>query len=157
MDRGRTVTGDRGVSPVVSYVMTLGVTVILVGGLIIGAGSFVEGERQRTAESELQVLGQQTSANLAAADRLYRTEGASGVAVRRTLPRDVVGSGYRIEVRHDDDGPTVPYLELTAFNVDVSVTVGVTNQTAVANSTVGGGELVFTFDDDVDKLVIRDA
>ena len=143
--------GDRGVSPVVAYVLTLGISSLLIAGLVIAAGGYVETQREATSRSELRVLGQQVSADIAAADRLTRTEGATEVSISRTLPERVVGSQYSLSVRTDPNGP---YLELTTVRPDVTVEVGVATETAVGETRIGGGEMVVEYDGSVDELVV---
>ena len=140
MERGR-VTGERGVSPVLGYVLTLGISTLLVSGLLIAATGFVDTQRERTTESELQVIGQQVSADVAAADRLHRTDGATDVVIRRELPDSVVGSQYTVFVRSDNEGPTDTYLRLRTVRPEVTVEVGIASETTAADSAVGGGEI----------------
>jgi hypothetical protein len=145
---------DRGVSPVFAYVLTLGISSLLVAGLVIAAGGYVETQREATSRSELRVLGQQVSADIAAADRLTRTEGATEVSISRTLPERVVGSQYSLSVRTGSDDPTDPYLELTTVRPDVTVEVGVATETAVGETRIGGGEMVVEYDGSADELVV---
>ena len=140
------MTGERAVSPVVGYVLTLGISTLLVSGLLIAATGFVDTQREQTTESELQVIGQQVSADIAAADRLHRTDGATDVVIRRELPDSVVGSQYTVFVRSDNEGPTDAYLRLTTARPNVTVEVGVANETNVADSAVGGGEIEISYD-----------
>ena len=146
---------DRGLSPVVGYILTFGVTAILVGGLLIAAGTFVDDHRHNTAEAELQVLGQQLSADIAAADRLTRTDGTAETNVHRSLPNRVVGAHYTITIREDGDGPTNPYLELEAPDLDIAVTVGLTSVGEVEPVSIDSGDIVVEYRDE--KLVIRNA
>lgn len=152
----RSLADERAVSPVFGYVLTLSVATLLVGGLLISAGGFVDDQRRNTAESELRVVGQQVSADISAADRLARTDGAEDISVGRTLPQAVVGSPYTIEVVDDGEGPTSPYLRLSASRPEVSVMVGIANRTDVAvGSSAGGGEIVVEVDDlDSDPVVV---
>lgn len=144
---------DRAVSPVFGYVLTLSVATLLVGGLLISAGGFVEDQRRNTAESELRVIGQQISSDIAAADRLVRTPGAEEIAVGRTIPSAVVGSPYVIEVV-DGGGPTSPYLELTTHRPDVTVTVGLASKTPIeVGASADGGRIDVVYDGS--KLVIE--
>jgi len=135
------MTGERAVSPVVGYVLTLGISTLLVSGLLIAASGFVDTQREQTTESELQVIGQQVSADIAAADRLHRTDGATDVVIERDLPDSVVGSEYTVFVRSDNDGPTDVYLRLRTVRPEVTAEVGVTNETNVAESAAGGGKI----------------
>lgn len=129
---------DRSVSPVFGYVLTLAVATLLVGGLLISAGGFIDDQRRNTAESELRVIGQQLSADIAAADRLNRTAGAENITVGRTIPRTVVGSQYTIEVV-DGGGPTSPYLELSTNRPEVTVVVGIASKSTVEVGTAAHG------------------
>jgi hypothetical protein len=142
---------DRGVSPVVAYVLTLGISSLLIAGLVIAAGGYVETQREATSRSELRVLGQQVSADIAAADRLTRTEGATEISISRSLPERVVGSQYSLSVRTGSNGP---YLELTTVRPDVTVEVGVATETDVRETTISGGAMVVEYDGSADELVV---
>lgn len=157
MGRAVIVTDLRGVSPVFAYVLTLGITTLLIAGLLIAASGYVEGQREAVGENELKVVGQQISADIAATDRLSRTEGASNASVERDVPRTVVGSTYTVHVRTDGDGPTNPYLELTMSDPDVSVHVGLTLAPGsdLVESSVGGGTIVVVYDDTTGELEVR--
>lgn len=146
---------SRGVSPVFSYVLTLGITTLLIAGLLVAAGGYVDTQRELTVENELSVIGHQVSADIAAADRLHRTEGAEEVTVTRTIPQRVVGSSYRIHLKEDGEGPTEYYLELVSTRPEASVTVGipVAPETTLAESSVDGGTVVVELDNG--DLVIR--
>ena len=132
---------ERGVSPVLAYTLTIGIGTLLVAGLVVAAGGYVENQRELTTERELEVIGQQVSADIAAADRLARTDGAE-VEVTRTLQSRSVGAQYTIEVVDDAPGPTEPYLRLSTSSPDVTVEVGVVSVTPVGERRVGGGDIV---------------
>ena len=145
----------RAVSPLAAYTLTLGVTALLIGGLFIAAGGFVSDQREVTAENELEVLGQQVSADIAAADRLNRTSDTENVEISRSLPTSVVGANYRISVIADGEGPTEPYLELVADELDVRVTVGLAVESSMAETTADGGDIVVEYDTTEGELVMR--
>lgn len=149
-------TDSRGVSPVLGYVLTLSIATLLVGGLLVASSGFVTDQREQTAEGQLQVIGQQVSGTIAAADRLNRTDGASEVAVGQSLPQQVVGSAYGMSVVHDGDGPTRPYLELQATELDVTVTVGIAVESDV-NGSAGGGPISVEYDSTQGELVLQNA
>lgn len=155
--RAKLEMGDtRAVSPVFAYVLTLGIAAILITGLVVAAGTYVEDQRERTAQSELQVLGQQLSSDIATADRLNRTDGTSEVRISRTLPNTVVGSQYRVDVRDDGEGPTDTYLRLTATDIEVTVTVGLTTESDVVGSA-DGSTVVVEYDKTNEQLVVQNA
>lgn len=143
-------------SPVFAYVLTLGITTLLIAGLLIAASGYVEGQRESVAENELEVLGQQLSADIAATDRLARTDGANETWVRRDVPREVVGSTYTVHIRKDG-GPTEYYLELTSADLDISIVVGIATQTDLELTSVGGGTIVVEYDESANKIVVSNA
>lgn len=147
---------DRAVSPVFAYTLTLGVTALLITGLIMAAGGYVDTQRERTIENQLQVIGQQVSADVAAADRLARTGGTQDVIVARSLPGSVVGSTYTVQVRQDGPPPTEYYLVLESTDHDVRVTVGIATVTTVEASSFGGGDIEIVYNAD-GNLEVRDA
>jgi hypothetical protein len=140
------MTAGRGVSAVFGYVLTLGISTLLVSGLIIAAGGFVDNQRELTSRSELRVIGQQVSGDIAAADRLVRSGGSTRTEITRQIPERAVGSQYTVAVRTDGGGPTPAYLELRTVRPEVTVEVGIANETVVAGSEVGGGEIVVRYD-----------
>lgn len=143
----RATEDTRAVSTVFGYVLTLSVATILVGGLLVSAGTFVDDQREYTAESELRVIGQQVSADISAADRLARTDGAEETTVGRTLPGGVVGTSYSIEVVDDGNGPTSPYLQLSTTRPEVTVEVGIASKTPVrVGASAGGGQIAVRYD-----------
>jgi hypothetical protein len=148
---------DRGVSPVFGYALTLSISTLLIAGLLMAASGYVDTQRERTSENELTVVGQQVSADIAAADRLNRTDGADpdSLSITRSVPNRIVGSSYRIHLRTDGNGPTEPYLELRTTNPEVTVTVGVAvaPSTTVAESSVDGGRISVEIENG--DLVIR--
>lgn len=152
-DVARFFASSRGVSPVFAYALTLGIGTILVAGLVIAATGYVDSQRELTAQSELQVFGQQVSADLAAADRLSRIPAEGETEITRDLPTRAVGSQYSIHLRNDGAGPTNPYLELTMQEPDVEVQVGVAIESDVTEATVSGGTIIISADDG--QLVMR--
>ena len=143
--RGRGTVGnadrDRATATALSYVLTLGITALLISGLLIAAGNTVEQQREDTTREALEVVGQQLTARLMAADRLVGANGTD-VVVRGSYPDSVAGSTYSIAVR---SGPP-PTVALNATVTGVSVTVTAATTTPVADASLSGGdvEIVYT-------------
>jgi len=136
----------RGVSTAIGYVLTLSVATLLVGGLLVGLGGYVEDQREGTARDELRVIGQQVASDLSSADRLARVGSPEEVRVSRQLPDSVTGTTYRIEVA-DGATPDDPVtIELRTTDPDLTVDLAVRIETEVVDSTVGGGDLVVRLD-----------
>lgn len=144
---------DRAASPVIGYVLVLAVTATLVAGIITAGVGFVDDQRERGARSQMEVLGQQLAADLSAADRLVRTVDTSNtVSFERRFPQQVVGTPYRIEL----SSGTPPALELSTSDPDVTVTIDLTIDTAVDDSTASGGTVRVVFDTGSNALEVRD-
>ncbi|MFC7098600.1 DUF7266 family protein [Halobaculum marinum] len=132
---------DRATSTALSYVLTLGITALLISGLLIAAGGTVDSQRTATTQEALEVVGQQLSSRLMAADRLV-VAGGDEVVVRGTYPDAVSGTRYTVTITPGD--PVT--IELAASSVDVTVTVAAATNTTVAPASVSGGdvEIVYT-------------
>lgn len=127
---------DRGVSTAVNYVLTLGITTILVSGLLLAAGGAVDDRRESTTRTTLEVVGQRLAANLMSADRLADTPDARTVSLGVDLPARVAGSGYTVRVNGSSST-----LVLEADTVDATRRVAFVTSTPVASTTVRGGPL----------------
>lgn len=133
---------DRAVNTTVGYVLTLGISSLLIVGLLVTAGGFVEDQRQRTVRQELSVVGQQVASDLSGADRLVRV-GGSEVTVRSSLPGEVTGINYRVEVEPDPSGPTT--LRLSTSEPRVIVEVAVRMEMDVAATAFDGDDVEITW------------
>lgn len=129
---------DRGVSITAGYAIALGITGLLVAGLLVAGGTFVRSERDAVAADEFRSIGAALASEIEAADRLARSTAPGGaVAVRASLPRSAGGSGYAIRVNESGGAGEI---ELTSGSTSVAVTF--TTETPVRNATVRGGPVV---------------
>jgi FlaG/FlaF family flagellin (archaellin) len=149
---------ERAVSTVVGYTLGVGITVILISGLLISMGTLVEDQREQTVRSELKVVGQKLAASVTAVDRLVTAgtvDGASLQAVNLTHhpPETVAGLTYTITL-HDD--PSGPALELKTRNPDITATVTMATTTPVSTSSVGSGTVRIEYNGTSSTLEIQD-
>lgn len=143
---------DRGVSSAFGYVLTLAIATLLVSGLLVAGGDFVDDSRNNVVRQELEVIGQHTAANIEMADRLVVAgDNTSTVTLNQTFSQRVTGLTYQIELVEEED----PYLRLNATGQDISVLVNVDNTTAVGESYADGGEVAVVYDESEDELVIQ--
>jgi len=146
---------DRAVSPVLNYTLILGISAILVVGLLTAGGNFVEGQRNSVVDSELEVIGERLAADIATADRLVRAgNGSATVNVTAQLPNDVSGQSYTAALVTSNGNTSVA---LTSPSLDRRVTAHVANTTAVAPASVTGGTVEIYYDPNPGRLVVRDA
>lgn len=136
---------DRAVSSTLNYVLSLAIAALLVTGLLIASGGFVENRQEQVIRSELRVVGQQVAADIARADRLVTASddpSTAAVAVDQQFPSQITGTTYRLTLLEQED----PELVLTSTSPEVEVIVDVQNQTSVSESSVDGGTVVVAYD-----------
>jgi hypothetical protein len=134
------MTDQRAVSTTLNYALNLSLATLLIAGLLIAGGNFVQDQRKQTIRTELRVIGQQIAADVASVDRLARAEDSVDTAsLNRKLPERVADSTYSVKI--PDTGP--PYtITLTSTNPDVSVSVNIDTQTNIKTPlSVSGGTI----------------
>jgi len=134
---------NRAVSTTLSYVLTLAIATLLITGLIIAGGGYIDTQREQVIRDELTVVGQQVAADVERVDRLARAgDGASTVSLNKTVSNSVTGAKYELRLNPDDST-----LVLTSSSPEITVRVGITNQTALGESTARGGAIQIWYND----------
>jgi hypothetical protein len=97
---------DRAVSIAVTHVLTIGITTILITGLLVGASGLLESEKQGATRDELRTIGNRMASEMSSA---YYSSGEGPndrVVVRVSHPEYVAGNNYNVELR--DSGCSAP-------------------------------------------------
>lgn len=111
----------RATSTTLSYVLTLAIATLLVAGLILAGGTFVEEHREQVVRQELRVVGEHLASNVEQVDRYAGSSSNLDTArVEQTLPPSVTGSAYTVSLTDSDE------LHLNATRPDISVVVDLT-------------------------------
>lgn len=149
---------DRAVSTTVNYALTLAITTLLITGLLVAGGDFVQGQRKQAALSELRVLGQQLAGDVAATDRLARSADGNGtVSVRRSLPDKVAGSNYRVNATRAT-GRNVTVLHLSSDSPEERSDVRVyTSSSVFMKRNLTGGDATIAYNPVRERLSLRPA
>lgn len=146
---------DRAVSITVNYVLVLGITAVLISGLLVGAGGYVQTQRENVVREELSVVAEQLAAGIDDADRLSRAndryvrDDTRSLRVGVDLPSRVAGESYRITITNvttDPDQPSRYELRLRSASSDVSVTLTISTIESLAGGSVTGGRVVVRLD-----------
>lgn len=147
------MSDTRAVSTTLAYVLSLAIATLLITGLIIAGGSYVDTQREQVIRDELTVVGQQLAADIERADRLVRagTAGSTTVRTNRTFSNRVTGESYRLTLV-----PSEQTLVLNTTTPDVTVRVGIANETALGASAARGGTVQIRYDQGDDHLEVRD-
>lgn len=132
---------DRGTSTTLSYVLTLSIATVLVGGLIVAGSTFVKDNREQVIRQELQVVGEHVASNIQQVDRYaVAAETLETGNISQHFPSDVTGSTYDLHLVGGSD-PTL-YVNSTAPAISVNVDIRTT--TDIGESDAGGGTVLVT-------------
>lgn len=149
----------RAVSTTISYTLTLGITTLLITGLLIAGGTFLETHKDETTRTELTVISQQLAGLISSADGLAGSTDEGSFTMRRDLPDTVAESTYVIHITETaaSSPPRFEYrLNLSAEGA--TDTVRVTTETPVHSPTAfNGGQVTVTYNTSADELVIANA
>lgn len=132
---------DRGLSTTLGYTLNLAIATILITGLLVASGGFVEGTQERAIRSELEVIGSRVAGDVSAADRLARTGSDTGVTITVSTPRRATGSTYTIAVNASGNDR----ITLSTSDPDVTIEVPYQSQTRVEPATVSGGTFTIRY------------
>jgi hypothetical protein len=92
-------TGDRGASVAVNHVLALGITAILISGLLLSAATLLRDQRANNAEPELRTIGNRIAGQITEGERMIGDSGDT-VTFYIDQPARIAGSPYEIELQH---------------------------------------------------------
>jgi hypothetical protein len=132
----------RGVSPAVTQALTIGISTILVTGLLIGGGSLIDGQTEDIAREGLIDIGSGVATDLVRLDQFNTSTLNADVEFRSRYPERIAGEQYRITL--------APTSSLTKIYVnstveDYSTVVRFENQSRICPGTADGGTLTVRF------------
>ncbi|WP_435360353.1 DUF7266 family protein [Haloarchaeobius sp. DFWS5] len=156
MTRNVSLTDDRAVSIAVTHVLTVGITTILVAGLLIGAGGLLDEEKSDAARDEMRTIGNRIAADIASVDHAAQNSGSS-MSLQTSHPTRIAGGGYAVRLRQEsycaanfdvprEVPPDSACLVLEASSTNTVVVVPFDNSTAVSTSAVSGGSFYVYYD-----------
>jgi len=142
----RLLTDQRGVSVVLTHVLTMGITAILITGLIIAASGVVDTQRERAVQGELTTIGERLATELTALDRVASSTNST-MTVETSHPEMVVNSRYQVQLISDSSAcQTGSCLVLDAQRAEASTIISINKDINIINSTVSGGEIRLVHD-----------
>ena len=148
-----TQEGTRAVTVTLNYVLVLGISATLVAGLLVAGGSFIEDQRERVIEDEMNVVGNHIAGDLEQVDRMVQVGATEPdkVVINQTFQSTVSGTTYNVELESNPD-----QVVLTSSSPSVTVEVPVTVRTDIQGSFAFGGETSVRYDSTARALVITD-
>jgi hypothetical protein len=138
---------NRGVSITVSHVLTIGITTVLVAGLVIAAAGALTDQRERAAQSQLETIGQRFAFQVEQVDTLAATGDDPFASLTTDHTDRIVNSRYEVTLTNDTSvcsGDNC--LLLVVQGSDTTAVVGVDLSVAVEESSAVGGEIRIVYD-----------
>ncbi len=144
---------DRAVSTAVGHVLAIGITTLLISGLLVAGSNFLASQQEISTEESLRIEGSQLASQITVVDQSIQSAMNEGTVENLTvvvaLPDRIVGSSYTVVLSHegDCDGATaksIACLELTSQTNRGTVTerIPFRNVTSVRETSINGGPLV---------------
>ncbi|MEF8856597.1 MAG: hypothetical protein V5A16_04160 [Haloplanus sp.] len=144
---------NRATSTALGYVLSLGITALLVSGLLLAGGGLMESQRDQTARIELEVIGQTVADDLSSAARLADCDSCE-LRLRIDVPSRVAGEAYLLRIV-EVSPPDTYRLALSTGRSNVAVNVTTRTVRPVAETTVTGGTMIVEYDPASGELEVR--
>lgn len=151
------IRDDRAVSVAVTHVLTVGITAILISGLLLGASSLLETQQERSAENALNTIGERLGSEITNLDQ-QATAGETA-SINTSHQRQVAGSQYTVTLL-DSGCSTYPLIDsspcvvLESQGEDVTVAIPLSEDIEVEDDvTVTGGPIEIVYDGS--KITVR--
>lgn len=141
MTRRRFTDDKRGVSRMLSYMLTVGIAMVLITGLFTAGSTLVEDQHEETVRSQMTVVGERVAGSLEAADRLVRSPNETReLALTRRLPSSLAGTSYAFSINE-----TTNTVVVRQAGGSLSVEVPFETQTHVEPTSVAGGPIRISY------------
>lgn len=139
---------SRGVSVAINYVLVIGIAAIFTLGVLFFSGVFVEDQRERAIQDQLEVVGIQLGAEIEQIDRLVTTgSGEAELEVQPELIEMVAGTTYTVEVDSQ-----AGELVLRSRSPQVEVRTAVSVSSDLTSETVRGDAVKLTYEGGVIRI-----
>jgi PKD repeat protein len=146
---------DRATAPALTYVLAIGITTILVSGLLISSTGFVDERRQQTVREELETVGERIAASVAAVDAA--SDDGANVSRRMEVPARVVDTRYYLSVVDCPAGNVCLELRTADPTFDTSVSVPIDNRSTISIDRARPGSITVVATPGTDPPTTADA
>jgi len=136
---GALVRDTRGSYTNIGYIIQVGITTIVILGIISGMATVVDTQQEKAVNHQATVIGEQVAASVMAADRAGGVGAGTDITLNRGLPGEVVGTPYTVRLVDDPAGAYV-LVEIIGQNIEVKTPVNVEGD-IVESSVSGGSEM----------------
>lgn len=152
---------DRGVSIAVTHVLTIGITTILIGGLIVAAGGLLDSEQERAADREIGAVGEGIASEMVSLAVTAEEQDLDEASITTNHPRLVTGQSYTVELTDEPSkvdgacgidnrlgsGEYDACILLEAESVSMEVPLVLPGSVGIdEGATASGGDIVIEYD-----------
>lgn len=144
------IRDDRAVSVAVTHVLTVGITAVLISGLLLGSSSLLETQQERSAENALTTIGERLGGEITSLN--HSTSAGETASINTSHQRQVAGSQYSVTLLESGCSAyplidTSPCVVLESQGEDVTVAIPLSESIDVAHDvTVTGGPIEIVYD-----------
>lgn len=146
----------RGISVAVTHVLAIGITTILLAGLLISAGSVLDRERENAAREELHTIGDRIGGEMSSVDRAGTPDADERIELETSHPSRVSGSSYTVrlrdgtvcEVSYVDSYDGCLVLSTSELDRDVIVPLDFHDDTQVVDGAANGGDVLIVYENE---------
>jgi Na+-transporting NADH:ubiquinone oxidoreductase subunit NqrC len=152
------IGNERAVSSALSYTLVTVISLSLIAGLVVGSEALVNDQRQRTAQEQVDTVGQRLASTIMAADRMSERDPGAEAAIARDLPERVVGAQYLIRVTRSAGRANYGSVRVEARETGASAAVPIRLGHATIETTrLSGGPVRVVYDDGSATVGVEDA
>ena len=119
-------TDTRGASIPVTHALTIAITALLMGSLLVGAGTFLSNQQETAARAQLSSVGGDVVQQLSTLDRLNETGESVTASMNASYKRTAAGAPYTIHLDPDSGSPARSarlYVNSTALAHPINLSV----------------------------------
>lgn len=143
----------RGASITVTHALTIGITTILISGLLLSSGSLLRDQQERVTERAFNDIGESIVNEVLRIDRLAEGDVNSDITSRVPYTQRVGGQNYEIAIDTLPNGNGVITVKTIDGTIDVPVRVR--TEASICEREVNGGPIKVVYDADEECLTIR--
>ncbi|WP_135304526.1 DUF7266 family protein [Haloarcula amylovorans] len=148
------IRDTRAVSPAITQALAIGISTILVTGLLIGGAQLVTDQRESVAREGLVDVGSGITSDLVRLDQFDTARLTSNLSFQSHYPERIAGEQYRIVVDPGPDRTTI-YVNMTSRDLSTQVRFDNETEPGICPSIVNGGPVAVAYNATEPCLEVR--
>lgn len=129
---------DRAASIAITHTLTIAITAMLITGLLLSTGGFLERQQNRVARQQMHDITGDVTSLIHGADQLNETGKTVSVTLDPSYPETITGNTYTLALVPDPGDPTSGTLYLNMSRSGLSVEQKISTRTTLNRSFLSG-------------------